>query len=232
MKNYWLSVCVCGLSILLTGCFEISEDIYVRKNGSGRYTAQFNFSSSKAMIQTLILSSIQLGKKNPFGTETNPLDQVEELLKEGVSKLPSPINGIRNATPKLDRQNLIYGIEFEFDNMKALNEYLARSIQIENAPAYEWRKKTITRPHYFYFDAITMALEPWLSSDRDMTQYKQIIYDQLQYKCIIRTEKPIKTFFPKDHYVLNPEKTEIVLQKPVKDIREGKVNLGVTVKTK
>ncbi|MCS7004846.1 MAG: hypothetical protein NZM38_05920 [Cytophagales bacterium] len=232
MKNPFFYFALLLLTTFLSSCFEISEEIYMRKNGSGRYIAQFNFSQNKKLIQTLILSGLQFGKKNPFGTETNPLDLIEETLKEGIQQLSNSQKGIHHVAPRIDRQNLIYGLEFEFENVQALNEYLSRSISVEGAPQYEWRKKTITRPHYFYFDAIVEKLQPWLTSDKELTQYKQLIYENLQYRCIIRTERRIKNYFPQQFYTLNAENREIVLFQPVKDIKEGKVKLGVTVQTK
>lgn len=102
------------ISISLTSCFEVIEDVTVHKNGSGTYKFIVNLSQSKNQIDKIRSQDSILHYKVPNTA------RIDEKIVEVKNKLQS-ITGISNVSIKQDHINYIYNLSCDFKNVSALN---------------------------------------------------------------------------------------------------------------
>ena len=117
------------ITISLTSCFEIIEDVTVHKNGSGKYKFIVNMSQSKNQIDKIRTQDSILHFKVPTTTT------VDSKIAEIKSKLQT-VNGISNVVIKQDHTNYIYNLSCDFKNVAALNTaiYSVWKTYDKNAP--------------------------------------------------------------------------------------------------
>jgi len=104
-----------GLSTLLTGCFEIIEELKLNEDGSGKFTMIFNFSQSKTDINTILLLDEIHGYKVPSIQEIN---LKIERFKDSISQ----VKGISNVKTDFNDREYILEFSCEFDQVERLNE--------------------------------------------------------------------------------------------------------------
>ena len=102
------------ISISLTSCFEVIEDVTVHKNGSGTYKFIVNLSQSKNQIDKIRSQDSILNYKVPTTT------MVDERITEVKNKLQG-ISGISNVVIKQDHTNYIYNLSCDFKDVSSLN---------------------------------------------------------------------------------------------------------------
>lgn len=102
------------ISVSLTSCFEIIEDVTVHKNGSGTYKFIVNLSQSKNQIDKIRTQDSILQYKVPTTAV------IDGKISEVKTKLQG-IDGISNVTIKQDHTNYIYNLSCDFKNVSSLN---------------------------------------------------------------------------------------------------------------
>lgn len=113
MKKF-LALCC---SLLLTGCFEITERIKHHDNQSGEYTLMIDFSKSWFKTKSAIWLEEVDGVKIPNEQE------ITKKLADFKAKALR-IDGITDVNTKTDFQNYIFIIKLNYANLKALNAVL------------------------------------------------------------------------------------------------------------
>ncbi|MCS6968678.1 MAG: hypothetical protein RMJ44_08420 [Cytophagales bacterium] len=135
--TYWAIVVI---TCALTSCFEIREEITIAKDGSGSYALIIDMSASKSMID--------LAMSMPIAKDRTPFQQIDSSFAKGIAKL-SQIKGITHPRAIDNRQEYIFGMAFDFDNVEALNAALNQSTQqegeVEEMPTFIFKKKELTR---------------------------------------------------------------------------------------
>jgi hypothetical protein len=102
------------ITVSLTSCFEIIEDVTVHRNGSGTYKFIVNMSQSKNQIDKIRTQDSILHYKVPTTA------MVDARITEVKNKLQT-VNGISNVVIKQDHVNYIYNLSCDFKNVSALN---------------------------------------------------------------------------------------------------------------
>ena len=98
----------------MASCFEIIEDVTVRKNGSGTYKFIVNLSQSKNQIDKIRTQDSILHFKVPTAA------MADAKINDVKAKLKS-IEGISNVTITQDHTNYIYHLSCDFKNVASLN---------------------------------------------------------------------------------------------------------------
>lgn len=113
MKNIFYLILFL-ISVSLTSCFDIIEDITINENGTGKVKMIFNFSQSKSNIDKLLMLKEVNGHKIP---------SIEKIVSkvESVRDSIEAIKGINNVTTKLNTESFIAEVEFNFDKVERLN---------------------------------------------------------------------------------------------------------------
>ncbi len=99
-------------SMLFTGCFEMIEEInHNTKSGSGTYKFVTDMSGMKMMIE-MAAAMDTTGQMN--------MDTLDMVSKEFVNKVDG-LSGISNIKEINDKENLKFGVEFNYKSLAALN---------------------------------------------------------------------------------------------------------------
>ncbi len=215
---------------MLTGCFEIREDLQFNSSGGGSYQLTMDFSKSRALLEMIITASKD-EKVNPFGMEGNPFKQVDSLFLASSSQLNS-ITGIRNANSLKDDRNFQYGLRFEFESTEALNTALSEiQYNADAAPSYEryynFSKGVINKTDAFNLRALTAKIKPDDKVDdfgREVHSKIQEMYDNITYAQSIRFDRVKK--FSNTSYALSADKTTLTFTRSLRELQSGNVNIA------
>lgn len=137
-----LTIFIIGLS--LSSCLEILEDIKINNDGSGTFKLIVNLSKSKGQIDKLMAQDSIRGSAVPTqGTITSAINTALGELGEQ--------NGITAITKKLDFDNYIFNVSFDFKDIDNLNQAVNNIIKARdpNAPLdpihYDFEEKQFSR---------------------------------------------------------------------------------------
>lgn len=142
MKRPFLLASTAIISLLLcTGCFDLEEYLFLKKDGSGKFSFVVNMSKMMAMAQMFEDS-----------TETKKVDENEKLNTqfERSRRKIATIQGISNYQEIADSVNYRFGFSFEFRNIQALNKALnyvfaSDSSSETNYSYFEWKDNQLSR---------------------------------------------------------------------------------------
>lgn len=103
-----------SLCVMLSGCFEVLEDLTVKADGSGTFIYTVNMSQSKAKLQSVMTLDSVDGYKIP-----KKEDIVKELEKG--KKAVMAVQGVSNVSYKTDFDNFIITVKMDFNSISTLN---------------------------------------------------------------------------------------------------------------
>lgn len=178
------------LFLLLTGCFEIVEDITIHANGSGTFLYTVNMSQSKVRLDGLMKLDSSDGYRVP------KRDEVEkEILKAKTSLEKS--QGITNVVTTSDWANYIYTIRFDFNNINNLN----LAVETLSADLSEDHKRIPEASDNFAFSGKSFDRKSHYDAQataKKMTPQDREILKNATYTCIFRFDGPVKSCSNKD----------------------------------
>lgn len=175
---------------LLSGCFEIVEDITLRKNGSGTFSYTINLSQSKARLDGILKLDSTSGYRVPRKKEID-----ENILKAKTTLEKSP--GITNVTTSSDWLNYIFTLKFDFNSVNNLN----LAVETVSAELASDHKRIPEAADNFAFTGKTFDrkshYDAKVQSPKLTAQDKEILKDAT-YACIFRFEDMVVTNSNKD----------------------------------
>ena len=138
----FLTWSICSFAILLSGCFEMVEEVTYKDANSGVYTLTMNCSKSKARLKTLMALDSFLGVKVPNQARIN-------AYFNAIANAAKKTDGISKVTTTRDFENFIFTFSCAFDKTENLNK------AINDAARACARKKAI--PHLDVFSMSSAA---------------------------------------------------------------------------
>jgi len=114
-KNLIAISCLC---LFLTGCLNITEEIFLEKNGSGRYVSTLDMSKMKEMLDMVKAFAPDSAGSNEM--DLSKLDSISDMLGDF-----SGIPGITNIKKEKKDENT-YTVSFDFKDIASLNEAMKR----------------------------------------------------------------------------------------------------------
>jgi len=115
MKKLWLFTLLC-MSLSLTSCFELLEQINVNADGTGEMTITLNMHESKDKLQKFMeLENGMAGYKPP---ERKEMDAFFSKVVETVSA----VEGIKDVKSDIFYEDFIFSISASFDDVESMNE--------------------------------------------------------------------------------------------------------------
>lgn len=143
MKRPFLLASVAIISLLLcTGCFDLEEYLFLKKDGSGKFSFVVNMSKMMAMAQ-MFEDSTETKKYD----ESDKVNTQFERARRKIVNIP----GISNYQEIADSVNYRYGFSFEFRNVQSLNKALnyvfaSDTATVETNNSYfEWKNNQLSR---------------------------------------------------------------------------------------
>jgi hypothetical protein len=121
MKRFLISGFI-SLSILLSSCVELVDDITVRSDGSGTFKYTINLSASKIKVNSILSLDSLYGNRMP------DLDELKVKVGEFKRKLADQ-NGISNVTMEIKWDEFIFKLQCDFTNVSALQNALKSVIE-------------------------------------------------------------------------------------------------------
>jgi len=169
---------------LFTSCFEIIEDVQVKKDGSGQVSLTVNLSQSKTKLHSIMLLDSINGYKIPNEKDIkNYFDTISTTLKQ--------TRGISNVQSQLDFDAFVFSVSCNFTDTQALNQVLmqlstkeeATKIQHHKAFSYNKHQKTFIRSYHY---DIAKEFSQVNTKDRN-------IFENASYRSIYHFDQSIKS---------------------------------------
>jgi hypothetical protein len=123
MKKNWIAIV--GLFVLLTGCLNITEEIFLEKNGSGKYVSTLDMSKMKEMLD--MLKAFNPDSSSTQDSDLSKMDSISDMLGDF-----SGIPGITDIKKEKKDENT-YVVSFNFRDIAALNEAMKRKNKKDSA---------------------------------------------------------------------------------------------------
>lgn len=117
-----------GLQLLLSGCFNITDEIFLEENGSGKYQTTIDAGRMMEMMEmfkTMVPDSIKEG--SPEMKDLNLQDSIRNMWK-GLEKLP----GISDVKRESDDKGT-FSVSFRFSDIRSLNRALVNQRRTDSA---------------------------------------------------------------------------------------------------
>lgn len=141
LKNLIVAALVL-VSMTLTSCLHILEEVTFKDKGSGTYAMTLDMSEIKGMVDMMKgmagdslsgdSTAIMQGENPVAGGADNSMTQMGEQLSSVATSLKG-VEGINNVVEVNDTTNLKFGYSFEFVDVAALN----RALKIINKDKYD-----------------------------------------------------------------------------------------------
>jgi len=231
MKRQLLLFVVC--IPFLSSCFELREEVFIHKEGWGNFKLIADFSENKEVFRDLVAKA-DTSKHNPFGKPGNSFQELLEVWGLGAEKL-SHLNGIRTAKQIFDREQFLIGLQFDFEDINALNLALTLRDGGEFNPSYSlpynYEKGKFTKNKIFIFQKLLKYLNQSNKEDVRFNNQKKAIFAQISYTTIIKTSGKIKKF-TNYHFKLADDQQQLKASFPLSHIMSGAIDLSNLVKFK
>ena len=205
---------------LLSGCFDLVEQIDMNHQGAGTIKATLNLSKSRTKVASLLRMKEFNGIKIP--SETSIRQEVQQVVQHLKAT-----KGITAVQYKLDFNNYIATLSCQFDDVQALNDFSkALSSQFKmpitsyNSYSYDRASQTFTRK-YSYTPEMAKEFGKIPTND-------QQLFADAYYTNIIRFDKNIQTQKNKQAQV-SANKQAILLKVKATDLIKGSANLSNTI---
>ncbi len=220
-KNLSASLLLMSFLLFFSSCFQVIEEINMKKNGSGEATLTINLSQSKAKVASILLLDSIHGYKVPSRQE------IQKQLNEAANYLKKS-DGISNIKKKIDFNTYIATLSFSFKDISNLNS-LSKNILtkqkikfISNSSSYSFNKtKSVFERNYQYIPEAKKQYGKLKEEDK-------AVFKNAQYTSIYRFEEPVQTYSNRLANVSKSKKA-IMLQVAVLDLINGKINLSNTI---
>lgn len=127
------------LACIQVSCFEVIEEVNLKKDGTGSFKYTVNFSESSSKIKALMMLDEVEGHKVP--TEQKIQSEFDKICD-----LSKTVGGISNVSSSSDFYNFIFEYNCDFNKVENLNGILdslshkAESVEYENTEYFSYSK--------------------------------------------------------------------------------------------
>jgi hypothetical protein len=209
------------LLFLLSGCFEIIEEVNINPDGSGTLVLTFNGNQSKDQLDKA------LTKDSIYNVKIPKRKDIDAAIQEVSNKLKS-VKGISNVEITRDYNTYILVIKCSFANTTALNSAI-------NNIWLLYDKKTPTDRKYFSYTQNTYKriFDHTLlkHAKAKLGAQERDILSKSNYTCIYRFQTEIISSSNKQA-TLSKSKKAIILKNNILDIVTGNKSIENDIKLK
>jgi copper chaperone CopZ len=188
MKYLFPFLFLFSITVFFSSCFEITEEINMKSNGSGDMLLTVNMSQSKVNLTNYMKMEEVQGIKVPKQSE------IEEEISN-VKKALAQIKGLSSVKINSDFSEFIFTVSGQFDNVKTLNvainkvagELNRTPFPIIKKDNFDFSSGKFTR-YFDYLKKLNFTQQEY--DDLDFTQ--KFIMESAKYTSIYRFDKPVK----------------------------------------
>lgn len=203
--------------VFLTGCFDITEEITLKKNGSGQYINKIDASSFAEQMQAFAAFDTT-GEMIPKLKYS--LDSTFATTWGGYNK----VKGISNV--KIDTSKpYVYILTMDFENVEALNSALNSSKGTTQQDLYAWEKGKISRKD------LPLNMGDMKMEDESQKEMLKGFMQDMKYTIIYHLPNDVKEVSNKEAKVSQDKKT-VTLATNLLDVMDQKIKLSSIIEYK
>lgn len=216
MKKSFYLLFLLAISVSLTSCFEIREEVTVKPDGSGMITMTLDLSESKYNLATFMKAGEVQGEKIPSQAE---IEQQLNEVRQALQNLP----GLSNIQQKRDFENFIFSFSGDFSHIKYLNEaintFVKKVNENVNPPIglvdnFYFSNNTFQR--YFNYPVETVSEEEY----KELGSMERFMLETARLVQVYRFEKPVKSI-SNARAQLSPSKKAVKIEHKLADLVRG-----------
>ncbi len=205
-----------SLLFCATSCFEITEEVTLRADGSGSVILTINMSESQQNLKNYMKVGEVEGQKIPSRAE------MDAKLDAMYSRLQA-MSGLSKVSLKRDFERFIFVISADFNNVKILNRAIVEVTELLNESPYP----SIQATHFTYTNGklsrkVKYPVRPDLYREASLSA--RYVMDTARMVSIFRMPRPV-TKVTNEKARLSPSKTSIMLQASLAELVKGEVVL-------
>ena len=204
--------------LTMSACFEITEEVTVNKDGSGKYTSTIDATKLSEQMQMLaafdatgeMIPKLKYSIDSTFAESFSKYDKVK-----GVTKVV-----VDTSKP------FVYKVTLNYANTNVLNEVLnldKKSEEMKNL--YAWKKGQLSRKDF------ALNLDEMKMEDESQKEMAKSMLDGMKYTIIFNLPGKVKNVSNKEAKISDDKKT-VTLACSLLDVMDKKVNLGNVVNYK
>ena len=210
---------ICLLSF--TSCFEITEEIKMNTDGTGKFMLTINLSESRENLKNYMGMDEFQGVKIPKQSEIlGEIDKVKSIV--------SNIEGISEVNTSQDFEHFIFAIAGDFENIEALNKAINEVAKGMNKTEFA----VVTGNNFSKGYKIFNRLFPY---PIDVAAYKKLgsmprfVLESARFTNIYRFDEPIVEHSNKNARI-SPSKTSVMLQHTLGELAQGSSSIKNEIK--
>ena len=203
----------------LSSCFDITEEVKMNTDGSGKLKLTINMSQSKANLKNYMNAGEINGVKIP--TESELKQEIAKLKKKLAN-----IKGISNIQTKTDFTEFIFEVSSDFSDAKALNKAINASVKVFNQTPFPLPKFKHFDISDNQFSRLFEYTNERLTKDEydGLSSVVRYLMESAKIVSIYRFDEPVTKFSNKKAH-LSPSKKAIKLEANIADFAKGIVTL-------
>jgi hypothetical protein len=201
----------------LTGCFDITEEITVKKDGSGQYINKIDASKFSEQMQ-LFAAFDSTGEMIPKLKYS--LDSTFVALWGEYKK----VKGISNLSIDTSKE-YVYVLKMDFQDVTALNAALGTSKGTNPQNLYSWEKGKISRKD------VPLNMGDMKMEDESQKEMLKGFMQDMKYTIIYNLPDNVKKVSNAGSKISSDKKT-VILACNLLEVMDGKIKLGDDVEYK
>ena len=200
--------------VSLAGCFDITEDVTINKDGSGKYANTID--ATKLAEQMKMFAA--------FDSTGEMIPKLKYSLDSSFASTWDAYKSIKDITNiKIDTsKEYVYTVALDFKNIAALNAALSKDKSANQQNMYTWEKGKISRQD------MPLNLSDLKTEDEQQKEMMKGFLKDMTYKIIFHLPNSVKKVSNKSATISQDKKT-VTLEANLLDVTEDKVKLGTEV---
>jgi hypothetical protein len=206
---------------LLTGCFEVREEVNMKADGSGEVSFVLNLSESRESVAKYMAMGSAEGFKLPKKEEVEAnLDKIKTLM--------AAVPGMSAVMTKSDWSSYIFSVSGRFAHVEALN----KAVEIVAKEYDKQGKYTVAGQTGFVYSNGQFkrfsTYPPKAKEFAELPSIQRYVLESAKMTSIYRFDRSIRRVsHPKAQ--LSPSGKAVMLQLPLSDLLKGTATLTETV---
>ncbi|WP_137089533.1 hypothetical protein [Mangrovivirga cuniculi] len=217
-----------AIVLLMSSCFNFKERIFLKKDGSGTYTFTIDMSALKPMMEAFenMADSTNTDEEKKEGPKDMTKKFDDDMQKD--KELLESVDGITNVEAISDEETFNFGLKFDFEDVKALNNALNAMNKKENEnyqekEFFKHSKKSFERVSLF-LDKSELKEEMSEESDEEMTDqdFEQMsqMFGDMTYTTEYVFEQPVKNI-SNQKAMMSPDGKKVTIETKILKEEEG-----------